>query len=185
MTIFEYLMVLVSIVLALGLTQVLRGFSKLVRAERRYAPVALWGVALFLVHAQVWWELWDTRQVSDWSQLGFLYILLIPCALFAATELLLPSTSSPNIDWRTHFFEVRIWFYGAYFAFHLLATSFTWLLLDVPLTHPYRGAQAAMTSIHLVGMFTTRPAAHVWLAVSYIVVVVVSQAFFRLFPSGL
>ena len=78
-----------------------------------------------------------------------------------------------------------VWFYGACLAFHLLAISFTWLLLDVPLTHPYRGAQAAMTSIHLVGMFTTRPAAHVWLAVSYIVVVVVSQAFFRLFPSGL
>jgi len=184
-TIFEYLMVLVSIVLALGLTQVLRGFSKLVRAERRFAPVALWGVALFLVHAQIWWALWDTRQVSNWSQLGFLYVLLIPCALFAATELLLPSTSPLDTDWRAHFFKVRVWFHGAYLAFHLLATSFTWLLLNVPLTHPYRVAQAAMTSIHLVGMLTTRPAAHVWLAVSYILVVVVSQAFFRLFASGL
>ncbi len=185
MTIFDYLMVLISIVLALGVTQILTGLSKLLRSQQRYAPVGLWGIALFLVHAQFWWALWDTRQVTEWNQFSFLYILLIPCSLFAATELLLPSSSSTETDWKVHFNKIRTLFFGAYVTFHVLAASFTWILLEIPLTHPYRIAQTAMTAVLLAGMGARGPHSQKLLPMTYLVIVIVSQLYFRLFPVGL
>jgi hypothetical protein len=52
---FSYLSVLISIVLGLGITNLLAGFAALVRNRGRvkiYWPMPMWMITLFLIHIQ-------------------------------------------------------------------------------------------------------------------------------------
>ncbi len=61
-------MVMVSIVLGLGVTQALRGFSKIARSSSTFLPLTIWATTLFYLHIQVWWALWDLTAVGTWNQ---------------------------------------------------------------------------------------------------------------------
>ena len=135
---FEYLMVMVSIILGLGATQALRGLSKLARSHRPFLPVALWGATLFYLNIQVWWGYWDMADVAAWTQPTYYIIVLLPCALFAAIELLMPIGAGAETDWEKHYFSIRPWFFGVLITFQTVATLASYIISDVPLTHPYR-----------------------------------------------
>jgi hypothetical protein len=182
MEIFEYLMVMVSIILGLGVTQILRGLSKLARGERPSSIVTTWAALLFTLHLQVWWALWDLHQVEQWTQVYFFFVVAIPCSLFAMAELLLPMGSAPETDWRAHFFSIRVWFFRLYLLFLVMATLETWVFLDTPLTHPYRIMQLLQLALALVGLNTTNLRTHHWLPAISIVMLLVGQVLFRLLP---
>ena len=64
MTPFEYLSVLVSIIVGLALTQLLSGAARLIQLRRRVVmhPATLWWMAsLFLINVQVWWVAFERR----------------------------------------------------------------------------------------------------------------------------
>ncbi len=182
MTIFEYLMVLVSIILGLGMTQILRGLSKIARSDAPYLPLTLWAAFLGCVYVQVWWALWDLNEVALWNQGYFTLIVLIPCSMFAATELLVPMGTTAETNWRAHFFRVRRWFFAAMLLFTLLATLETYILLGVALTHPYRLMQLGVAGLLIVGFFSTNPRVHPWLPALAIFSLVASQIPYRFVP---
>jgi hypothetical protein len=107
MTIFEYLMVMVSIILGLSITQVLRGLSKIARSPRRSVAATLYGVFLFALHVQTWWALWDLSVVPEWNFLLFILLISIPSILFATTETLFPMATTAETDWNAHYEAVR------------------------------------------------------------------------------
>ena len=182
MEIFEYVMVMVSIILGLGVTQILRGLSKIARGEHPSSIVTIWAALLFALHLQVWWALWDLHQVEQWTQVYFFFVVAIPCSLFAMAELLLPMGSAPKTDWQKHFLSVRVWYFRLFLFFIVMATLETWVFLDTPLTHPYRIAQVAQIAIVLVGLNTTNVLVHRWLPVISLVMLLAGQALFRLLP---
>jgi hypothetical protein len=182
MSIFEYLMVMVAIILGLSVTQLLRGLSKIARGDQAFLPVIVWAVALFYLHIQVWWGFWDFSATAEWTQFGFTFIIIIPCLLFAATELLVPLGSGPETDWREHFISVRLWFYAVLLGFAVIAILASRVMLDVPLTHPYRIVQSLVTLIVASGLFIRNPAAHTWICLLYLGVLITGQVLFRLFP---
>ncbi len=179
---FEYLMVMVSIILGLGATQALRGLSKLAQSSQPFAPVALWSITLFYLHVQVWWGYWDMVGVTDWTQLSYYLIVFLPCSLFAAIELLVPIGAGAQTDWRTHFFNVRPWFFGTVVAFQALATVTTYIVIEVPLTHPYRIVQVTTILLATGGLFAKSVRAHIWIAAAFMAVTLTGQVLFRLNP---
>ena len=65
---FTHLSVLISIVLGLGLTNLLMGLARVVQMRDRvkiYWPSLVWAVTLLLVHAQTWWTMFGLRTVHD------------------------------------------------------------------------------------------------------------------------
>ncbi len=104
---FEYLMVMVAIILGLGVTQTLRGLSKIARGSKSFIAVTIWALTLFYLHIQVWWALWDLTAVGAWNQLFYYLLIAVPCSLFAATELLLPLGSSADTDIDIRFTKVH------------------------------------------------------------------------------
>lgn len=182
MEIFEYLMVMVAIILGIGVTQALRGLSKITRGSKPFVAVTIWASTLFYLHIQVWWGLWDLSAVETWNQAYYYYVVSIPCALFAATELLLPLGSSPEIDWQSHFFSVRKWFFGVLVFFVTISILESRVLLSIPLTHPYRLFQVVTLSAVVAGLMTKNPRAHVWISVTFIFSSLAAQALFRLLP---
>ena len=117
---FAYLSVLISIVLGLGVTQLLSGVVALIRERRRarmYWPVPVWIVTLFLVHVQTWWALFGLRGLQHWNFGGFVIVLMQPVLLFVLSALIVPALLQGEvIDLRRAYFREARWFFSILFA---------------------------------------------------------------------
>lgn len=131
-SLFEFVTVMVSMILALCLGQVLRSASflaKTAREVRFHVPFVLWSIVVLITVVNHWWSLWDLRGI-EWSYASFLYILAAPILITFATGLLSPSQAGPGtVDLRAHYersrklfavafmlYAVFMWFDGPLFA---------------------------------------------------------------------
>jgi len=107
MQIFEFIMVLVSIIIGLGIAELLTGFARLLASRnsvQRYWVHTLIIMAIFLVHLQIWWESWDMHRVPEWSFLGLLLMIATPVFLFLIAHLLYPEQISGS-DMREYYYQ--------------------------------------------------------------------------------
>ncbi len=130
---FSYLSVLISIVLGLGLTNLLTGFAGIVRARSRISmfwPLPVQMVLFFLVHVQLWWALFQLQDVRHWSFQAFLVVLMQPVVLYLGTALLVPDIAPEGrVDLRAIYYREASWFYAA-----ILASVFVSLAKNLVLT---------------------------------------------------
>ncbi len=185
MGLFEYLMVMVSVILAVSLAQVLRVAGAIFRGEADYLPISLWALILFLLHLQIWWAFWDLRSFSGWNQFAFIFVALIPCALFVATEMLFPMNTSRIHKWNAHFVAVVRRFYIGLAAFFLLASVWSWMMLDVPLSHPVRILQVSSIVLFITGSTLKSDRANYWIPSIFLGLYVLHQVYFRFLPTNL
>jgi hypothetical protein len=93
MTPFEYVSVLISIILGLGITQIVTGIADVIqnwRSAKLYLPHGLWVVFVFFLHIQEWWVLYEMRTITTWKLPVFLFTILYPIGLFILARLLFP-----------------------------------------------------------------------------------------------
>jgi hypothetical protein len=67
---FSYLSVLISVILGLAVTQILKGFRGILLSRARirvYWPVLAWAGLLLLVCTQHWWAMFGMRHRHDWA----------------------------------------------------------------------------------------------------------------------
>src|SRR5437879_3431768 len=112
---FSYLAVLISIILGLGIAQLLTGFGRWV--ERRtafqpFAPAMIWAGTLLLIHVQTWWSMFGLRLLTEWTFVRFAAVLIQPIILYLLAILVLPSQSATTTDLRVNYFDQRRWFFG-------------------------------------------------------------------------
>jgi hypothetical protein len=124
---FNYLAVLISIILGLGITQLLSGLGRLLQDRgrvRMYWPPVVWVGVLLLLHVQTWWALFGLRSLQSWTFLAFLIVLAQPVVLFLLTALVLPGErTDPERDLRANYYSQARWFFGL--AVLLLIVSLT------------------------------------------------------------
>lgn len=118
MTEFDYLSVLISIVLGLGISHILTSAAQLVRyraAVRFYPPSLVWMALLFLLHVQIWWAVFELRDVPEWSFIAFVLVLAIPVLIYVISVLLTPDFDrEEEVDLRVSYFGHRRWFFGLF-----------------------------------------------------------------------
>jgi len=88
MNAFEYLSVLISIILALGMTRVLAGVGEMLQARSRrhiYWVHAAWIVNLFLYLVIAWWIFYRWRNEQLWTFFLFVFVLISPTILYLAS----------------------------------------------------------------------------------------------------
>ncbi|CAN5225616.1 hypothetical protein BH09BAC3_BH09BAC3_20470 [soil metagenome] len=93
MTPFEYVSVLISIILGLGITQIMTGLADIVHQWNRvklYWPHLLWIVLVFILHIQEWWETYQLQVFTSWRLSTFLFFSLYPVNLFILARILFP-----------------------------------------------------------------------------------------------
>lgn len=94
---FEYVSILVSIILGLGITQILSSFSDLLyhfKKVKFYFPHSIWvGFVLFL-HIQDWFVTYQLKDKMVWRLPELLFVLLYPISLFIAAKMLLPTNEN-------------------------------------------------------------------------------------------
>ncbi len=86
-------MVIVSIIMGLGITTLLRGAVNAIRADTDSTPGllhSLWVVALLFQHVALWSLRWSGERREDWPADVLLVYLLIPIFFYAQAELLFP-----------------------------------------------------------------------------------------------
>lgn len=113
---FNYLAVLISIILGLGITQLLSGVGRLLQARghvRLYWPTLAWVAVLLVLHVQTWWAMFGLRTLQTWTFAAFLLVLLQPIVLFLLSALVLPDPSSATADdLHAHYYFHTRWFFG-------------------------------------------------------------------------
>lgn len=124
MTPFEYLAVLISIVLGFGVTELLAGVRRLVHARERvrfhWLPV-VWTGLVFVALVQWWWSAFGLRHRMEWNFFSFLLILLVPVLYYLAAALVLPvEEREGGFDLGAHYFGIHRLFFGTVAAATLL-----------------------------------------------------------------
>jgi hypothetical protein len=113
---FEHISVLVSIVLGLGLTQLLIGVHRLVQGRERirtYWLSLLWVALIFVSQVEWWWASYALRDLTVWNFFYFLFVLLSPVSLFLASAFVLPEIESEkHYDLREYYYRNRSWFFA-------------------------------------------------------------------------
>jgi hypothetical protein len=136
MTPFEYVTVLISIILGLGITQIVSGIADMVQRWKEvklYWPHLLWIVFVFFLHIQEWWVLYEMRYISTWMLPTFLFTILYPINLFILARILFPPATDTGTDFRSFYFDnFRKFFVWAVIltvlsiADNLLFNGYTW-----------------------------------------------------------
>jgi len=115
---FDFLSVLVSIIIALGLSHILVSAAQLIRRRRRvqmHYTTLVWMAVLFLLLVQVWWVAFYRREIIHWSFFGFLLYLSIPTLVSVLGYLLVSEIElelEPKFDLEREYYENRRWFFG-------------------------------------------------------------------------
>lgn len=123
---FDYLSVMLSIVLGLGMTQLLSAVGRWLELRHEikpYAPAAIWAAFLMVVLVQTWWSMFGMRNIVEWGFLQFCVVLAQPVLLFLMTALILPGQQSTERDLQAFFFRHRTVFYGLLLALLLVSAS--------------------------------------------------------------
>jgi len=142
---FEYLSVLLSIVLALAVAHLLGGVARTITARSRirvYWPSLVWAAVLFITAVQVWWADFKLFDHTGWTFPSFASTLLIPATLYLMAFLILPETQ----DMKATYAENRVWFFGCWIAL-LVFSSLQQFLVE---GHIHVDADTAAKAVALV-----------------------------------
>ena len=113
MTIFEYLSVAASIVLALGISKLVSSVRHVFAPGRRdWLHVVLFAY-LFLAHLLQWWRFWPLHDIQSWNFIQFLIVIGSPICLYLAAAVLVSDSPSEVDSWSNQLAEVHRWFFGA------------------------------------------------------------------------
>ncbi|MCJ7592205.1 MAG: hypothetical protein MUO51_12710 [Woeseiaceae bacterium] len=120
MSAFEYVMVLVSIVIALAIAHVLTAVAEGIHRFRGHgepikldAVFLLWiGFVLVWLVSFWWWEFKFQDVVAEWSCGLYLFVISYAIVLFMLAEILVPHRMRGVTDSYAYFMEGRKWFFG-------------------------------------------------------------------------
>jgi hypothetical protein len=128
MTVFEYLGVILSVIMGLGLTHILVGLSKTIHHRKSVKPYwvhTIWAFNTLINIVIIWWGMFWWSNQQDWFFFQFLLLILYAIVLFLLASLLYPWDLPNDFDFEEHFFDTRPWF------FSVLAIAW---VIDIPET---------------------------------------------------
>lgn len=107
MNLFEFLMILLSLIVGLGLAEILSGIAKSLKSSgSREIPWthAAATMAVFVGLLQTFWESWGLRTIDTWSFPAMLLMLGSPVCLYLMAYILFPERKEQT-NLTDHYFE--------------------------------------------------------------------------------
>lgn len=138
MGLFEFFMVLVSVVIGLGVSEVLTGWAKLLRARHEVEPywvLTLVQAGVFFAFLQQWWEFWDLAGVGQIT-FGAVLVLLAPSVfLFLVAHLLFPGAPG-EADLKAYYYRQAPLLWGLILPATAAGTFLKPLVFGYPVINP-------------------------------------------------
>ena len=132
---FEYVTILVSIILGLGITKILSSLAELLydfKKVRFFWVHTIWVILILYIHVQEWFILYELKVYPAWKLPIFLFILLYPITLFLAASMLFPVIGrNENVDLKTFFCSNYKPLYFLFLICIVLSLAFNLWLLDL------------------------------------------------------
>jgi len=176
MGVFEYLSVLLSVIVGLGVTHILAGLSKMIHHRKTFTvfwPHVLWAFNILIMIVIIWWGMFWWNGLENWSFFRFLLLLLYGIMLFFAAALLFPWDLANDFDFDRYFFETRPWFFSVLTAIWLIDIPETVLksesgLRDLP--QAYFVLVGTQLAFGVTGIFWSNRTFHKFAAIQWPVV---------------
>lgn len=130
---FEYVMVLASIIVGLGLTHLLQGVSRLVISWGRTKPYwvhLIWVAYMFVTTVMWWWVEFRFREVEVWTFQLYMFVLGYAFIIYLMCAWLFPDDEDTQNGFKDYFYSRRSWFFSL-IALYLLID-----LIDTALKGP-------------------------------------------------
>lgn len=162
---FEYVMVLVSIIIGLAITHVLTALSAAVHRLRGHGPplrleavYLLWiSFVLIWLISFWWWEFRFQELATQWPFGLYLFIVGYSVALFLLATVLVPHRMEGIKDSYDYFMEGRKWFFGGLLAVNGIDVIDTFLKGTEWGLRPVLWIQTSVYVVaSIVGIITTR-----------------------------
>lgn len=116
MTPFEYLSVLISIILGLGLTHLLSAVRELIQKRGRvrfYWLALVWAALIFMTQVQWWWGIYELRVNTTWNFFSFFFLLLAPVSMYLTAGMVLPDIEGDEeCDLKSYYYRNHGWIFG-------------------------------------------------------------------------
>ena len=155
MDLFEYILIMTSVIFAMAVGQLLLGLVRWAQSTaqvRTYQPHSVWVAIAFLMIFANWWANWEFRAIA-WTLPTYAYLVVSPTVLFFACGLLLPeSFEQQEVDLEEHFHRVRRPFLAAVFVALVASLADGALLGTEPVWHTGRIGHAVMVGAMLAGI---------------------------------
>lgn len=175
MTEFEYIAVLISIVVGLGITHLLAGVGRLIGrpgGARAYWVHLLWVFCVFLYLVQFWWWEFSLSEVETWRFELYFFLIVYAVLLYLLCVILMPHEFPDGGDFRDHYYARRRWFFGLFVLVYVIDVFDTLLKgTDHFMTRPlyYFVSTAVYIALCVVAMFWSNARFHGAFAVGAIV----------------
>lgn len=119
---FDYAMILASVVIGLAVTHLMQGLAGLVQhqnRERIWWVHLVWVASMLLVAVSWWW--WEYYLHSaTWSFEVYLFVLLYAFCIYLACALLFPRETDGFVAYDDYFLDHRAWFFGLQIAINVI-----------------------------------------------------------------
>jgi len=170
---FEYISVLLSILIGLGVTQLLSGLAKLLRDGRALGHA--WWIfiiiaTLLLADFQVWWVSFGWRDLPGWTFLGYIAFLVLPVILYLLAYLVLPADLHLDGDQLANaFIEKRKPFFALLMLIAPASFFQQWMLVGTILPDLDTGLRLLWIVLTIPGFASRRATVQAMIAVAFFV----------------
>ena len=184
---FGFILSMVSLVLAIGVTHLVKDAANLIRQRRqiRLEPIVfVWAATLFLVAALYWWSLWDFEEPSGASLFSFTCSSPRRCSTLPRACWSLARAGANGRGVESEFERIRAPFMVVMAVFSLLVMCDGWVVGVESAWTAYRPIQLWSVALYIAGaILQNRRAQHLiaWLAFT---TYVVAGFFFRFLPGA-
>ena len=170
--IFEYVIVLISIIIGLALTHLMQGIATLVqhpRRERVWWVHLVWVGYMFLTTVFWWWWQFRLRSVETWTFGIYLLVIAYAFLVYLVCAMLFPKDLEGYAGYREYFLSRRQWFFSLLLAWLGIDILDSWIKGAAHLASlgsEYFIASGVSAVLILLGFLTRREMIHAALAVT-------------------
>ena len=178
---YQHVVVVMSIVLGLSVTQLLKGLAQLYRTRNRVRPYWLhtaWVVLLIFFSLVLWWLFWNYRSIEEWSFFRFVLYLSPMIVFYFLTSIVIPDPSDPVTNYKEYYFSSRFGFFGTFALQVVLAHAAGVIVRGLPVLDSSDPFRLAIVVLLLIAMGSTNERVH---AVVFALCAIVIVAFITLF----
>lgn len=183
MSAFEYVSVMVTVVLALAVARLLTFLATVIASSERiraYWLHLLWAVLLLVVNLQAWLILWSRHRQSMFPVGEIVMMVLAASLIFVAAHVLVPDISRDEcVDLRAHYLRIKIPLFATLSAFWLFPLVGGLAFMGRGLFDASSVARSVMFGLSLSGLLVERLWWHAFLGILSGVLILGSLALLR------
>ena len=158
---FEYLTVLVSVVVGLSVTSFLTNVARIihVRSDVTISWVQLmWSATILIWTVAFWWFTFVLAEQRQWTYPLFVFLLAYATLLFLLMALLFPEGVPADHDYRAQFMRNRVWDFGVFLLFLCIDVVDFFIKLDKDVSivshAPYAAFIGSLCVLSLIALKT-------------------------------